>query len=339
MLRRSAPGTRRASAWLALGLCVWALSGALADTPISLPSPAARAARSRPVRSAAATNAAQARSTAATDRTPAAPKPPTGQPAAPPKPTQGKPAAKPKAVAPTVLAPGPVTAPAGVKVVVFDLQGRKGPLPVAQYRELQTLLTSLNADVLVFQTVLRSEGGQAGTQLAVMANSLQMYYAFQPLTDTLGSALFSRYDIQGEACVADDSGGAMGMSMTLQGGGHSYSLMVVRPPTPAVGRAAAKTVAAVVKKQPALPYLVLASFSPGGGAGAVQSWLKAGLVDPGARLKRAALTFPGAKPAQRLDYVLVGKQLRGDVLSLRVLSEPSFQALSEHRPVELVLRR
>jgi hypothetical protein len=339
MLRRSAPGTRRASAWLALCLSIWALSGALAATPAPPSSPAAPGARSRPVRSEATNNAVQSR--AGATPTPAQKRPATAPaPTRPaPKPGQNAPAAKPKAVAPTVLAPGPVTAPAGVKIVVFDLQGRKGPLPVAQYRELQALLTSLNADILVFQTVLRSEGGQAGTQLAVMANSLQMYYAFQPLTDTLGSALFTRYDIQGEACVADDSGGAMGMSMTLQGGGHSYSLMVVRPPTPAVGRAAAKTVAAAVKKQPALPYLVLASFSPGGGAGAVQSWLKAGLADPGARLKRAAFTFPGAKPAQRLDYALVGKPLRGDVLSIRVLGEPSFQALSEHRPVELVLRR
>ncbi len=149
----------------------------------------------------------------------------------------------------------------------YDLQGARGPLEVAQFAQLKNLLLYSTADVMALHTVLQEAGRSADTVLAQAALAMNMYYAYQPLDDRLGSALLSRYPIQQASCVFDEKTKAtMGMTVQLLVENRPYTILVVRPPTAAVARVAPETVQAQLKALGGSDYIVLASFGPGPGA-------------------------------------------------------------------------
>jgi endonuclease/exonuclease/phosphatase family metal-dependent hydrolase len=255
--------------------------------------------------------------------------------------------AKPAAVKPAVTPTGPATTPAKaatkpapqgtLRVVNFDLQGRKGPLPVEEYNQLRALLVYLEPDVLALHNVQRPAADGVKKQLPKLALSTDRYYAFQPLTDTLGSALLSKYPISKATYLADASGAALGMQVTMKAKGQSFVVLVVRPPNTEIGRAAAEMVTTAVREDPSAQYVVLASFSPGTGVGsALSAWGKAGLADPGARLGKAGATYPCEKPKERLDFILLSRGLR-DGAKYRVIRDRRLEKLSWHLPVEVTL--
>lgn len=247
------------------------------------------------------------------------------------------PPAKPAPAKPTVAPAKP--APQGtLKVVNFDLQGGKGPLPEDAYHHLQALLVYLEPDVLALHNVLQSAADGVKKQLPKLALSAGRYYAFQPLTDTLGSALLSKYPIGKATYLADPSGAALGMQVTVKVKGQSFVVLVARPPSAAVGKSAAEVVTMAVKADPSAQYLVLASFSPGAAVGStLNAWGKAGLSDPGARLGRTAVaTYPCEKPKERLDVILLSKSLQSGA-KYRVIRDRRLEKLSWHLPVEVTL--
>jgi len=228
-------------------------------------------------------------------------------PRAPAKPAPTKPAAAPAKPTAAPHTPAKPTAPGPpLRLINLDLQGRKGPLPVSEYQEIKALIVYLEPDILVLHNVLRSAGESAGKPLPKLTSSLELYYAFQPLTDTVGSALITRHPISQATYLADSSGAAVGMQMTVRPTkGEGYSVLVVRPPNPATSKVATEVVVSALKQDPGAQYLLLASFSPKTSvSGALTAWVKAGLFDPGARLGKMSATYPLEKPKERLDRLL-----------------------------------
>jgi len=232
---------------------------------------------------------------------------------------------------------------AGLVVLNYDLQGAKGPLPVAQFGQLKALLMYLTPDVVALHSVLKDAGGTAGSVLAQAALAMDMYYAYQPMDDRVGSAVLSRYPIRGATALFDDkTETTLGVQLTVQAEAASYHLFVVRPPTAAVSRT---TTAAVLQQTKALAgtsYLVCASFGPAGGAKqALAEWTRAGMYDPLGKLRRPGPeTYPYARPKDRLDLVLLGPKLRGSLRRSEVMQKNARLAgLSEHLPVVVTLRR
>jgi len=256
-------------------------------------------------------------------------------------PSSTPPRRAPGAAKPVVPATKQPPAPrAALRVVNYDLQGPKGPLSADQYSEIKALVTYLEPDILALHNVQRSAGDAAGKPLAKIAASLDMYYAFQPLTDTLGSALLTKHPISKATYLAEQSGAAMGMQVTVGAGGQSYLLLVVRPPNPAISREATQVVASAITAAPAERQLVLASFSPGAAiGGALKAWSKAGLADPGTgRRGPSVATYPAEKPKERLDFIMVSRDLlagaRYEVVRVR-----RFEKLSSHLPVQITVPR
>ena len=180
----------------------------------------------------------------------------------------------------------PPAAPNTLTIINYDLQGRKGPLPVAQYEQLQSLIMYLNPDVIAVHNVLAEAGGDATKPLAKTAQALEMYYAYQPLDDKLGSALLARYPLRNATCLFDQKTQAsLGMQLAMQVGPRSYNLLIVRPPTVTVSRSATTGVLQQTKALVGSDFMVLASFSPGDGAkSSLAAWKKAGMFDALARL-------------------------------------------------------
>jgi len=260
-------------------------------------------------------------------------------PREPAKPAPTKPAAAPAKPTAAKGTPAKPAAPGRpLRLINLDLQGRKGPLPANEYQEIKAVIVYLEPDILVLHNVLRSAGESAGKPLPKLTSSLEMYYAFQPLTDTVGSALITRHPISQATYLADASGAAVGMQMTVRPSkGESYSVLVVRPPNLATSKAATGVVVSALKQDPGAQYLLLASFSPETSVtGAVKAWSKAGLFDPGARLGKMSATYPGEKPKERLDVIMLSAGLR-EGAKCRVVRDPRYGKLSAHLPVEVTL--
>ncbi len=226
-------------------------------------------------------------------------------------------------------------------VLNYDLQGRKGPLPVTQYEQLRALLLYLNPDIIAVHTVLKDAGVDRDKPLARAALALEMYYAYQPLTDMVGSALISRYPIREATCLYDQKTLATsGMQVSVQVGPRTYNVFVVRPPTGTVGRAATASLLPQTKALAGADYLVLASFSPKAGAKQmIAAWTKTGMFDPLAGAGPKALTFPYTKSAERADFVLLSAKLRTDYVGSEVVRNARLAGLSEHLPVLVTLRK
>ena len=247
----------------------------------------------------------------------------------------------PGAAKPVVPATKKPPAPrSALRVINFDLQGPKGPLSADQYSEIKALVTYLQPDILALHNVQRSAGDAAGKPLAQIAASLTMYYAFQPLTDTLGSALLTKYPITKATYLAEQSGAAMGMQVTVGVEGQSYLVLVVRPPNPAISREATQAVASAITAEPTGRQLVLASFSPGTAiGGALKAWSKAGLADPGTgRSGLSVATYPVEKPKERLDFIMVSRDLLAGA-RYEVVRDRRFEKLSAHLPVQIIVPR
>ncbi len=222
----------------------------------------------------------------------------------------------------------------------YDLQGAKGPLEAAKFEQLKVLLSYTSPDVVALHTVLQEAGKNAGAPLAQTALAMNMYYAYQPLDDRLGSALLSRYPIQQAACIFDEKSQAtMGMSLQLLVEGRNYTVLVVRPPTAAVARVTAATVQAQLKALGGSDYVVLASFSPALGGQAVSGGLDEGGVGPiGVAPEPGHLPLHTAAGASRLHSAFPQaagriRERRGGALA------PGDGSVSEHLPIEVTLRR
>jgi len=256
-------------------------------------------------------------------------------------PSSAPPKRAPRAAKPVAPATKQPPAPRGaLRVLNYDLQGPKGPLPVEQYSEIKALVMYLDPDVLALHNVQRSAGDATGKPLAQIATSLNLYYAFQPLTDTLGSAVLTKYPITKATYLAEQSGAAMGMQVTVGVGGQSYLVLVVRPPNPAISREATQVVASAIAAAPAGRQLVLASFSPGTAiGGALKAWGKAGLADPGTgRRGPSVATYPTEKPKERLDFIMVSRDLLAGA-RYEVVRLGRLEKLSAHLPVQIIVVR
>ena len=227
-----------------------------------------------------------------------------------------------------------------LRVINFDLQGQKGPLPVEQYQQLEALIVYLEPDVLALHNVQKPAADAASKELPRLVLAMGMYVAYQPLTDALGSALLSRYPLSEAKALADPSGAALGMQVTVQARGRNYTVLVVRPPNPEISKAAAEVVSAAVKANPSGQYVALVSFSPGTSVGgALSAWGRVGLYDLGGWGARGATaTYPSEGPKTRLDFLLLSAGLR-EGAKYRVIRDRRFINLSWHLPVEVTLTR
>jgi|GEM_PF-2635549 len=225
----------------------------------------------------------------------------------------------------------------------YDLQTADGPLSAAKYRQLKSLLLYLQPDIAVLHNLRASAQTPRGAQqhAASLARSLSMYYAFEPAAAgaDFGSALLSRFPItSADRLTAEGPGGGfVGLRAEVRAGNRTYDILVVRPGSGAAAQLAVDAVSRAVQADPHARRLVFASFDPDAGADAAFSaWREAGLLDPAAALSLTpAPTYPRARPAQRLDYILVSGSLQTAVRGTRVVRGTRLRELGDHLPVEV----
>jgi len=243
----------------------------------------------------------------------------------------------------SVAASSALAARDATRALNYDLQTADGPLSVASYRQLDSLLLYLQPDIAVLHNLRASTQTTRGTQqqAASLARSLSMYYAFQPATAgaDFGSALLSRFPITSiDRLTAEGTGdGFAGLRAEVRAGNRTYCILVVRPGSAAAAQLAVDAVSRAVQADPRARWLVFASFDPDAGADAAFSaWREAGLLDPAAALNLTpAPTYPRARPTQRLDYILVSGSLQTALRGTRVLRGNRLRELGDHLPVEV----
>jgi len=205
-------------------------------------------------------------------------------------------------------------------------------------QELRALLLYLQPNILALHDVPAAAAAGSQSQLAALAGSLGMYYAYQPASSRRdpGCALLSRYPVQKVSPLPrSGSQSVTGMSVQVRVGMASLQVAVVRPNSDSARKAAVDIVSRLVKQEPKQHLLLMASFDPGMVMDTVKGWGQAGLQDAAVALKDAQATFPADRPTQRLDFVLVSANLRPSLKEMRVVRNRAARALGGHLPVEL----
>jgi len=207
----------------------------------------------------------------------------------------------------------------------------------------------MDADIIVLHAARGTTGRRAG-HVQQLARSMAMYCAYLPAAQEAqtGTAVMSRHRFGDSTTFSpQEEQGALvtagGIDMRV--GARRLTLLVMNAApvgeSGAAEEAVARAVEGIAKLLEARPdghFVALASFgSEALAQTALEGLTQAGLADALSGSGRQALTFPAARPEQRLDFILTSANLEPAAPRARVLTPQGMARLSRHLPVELTI--